>query len=1140
MNTALWAASWGYFLEQMMAGSFGDRDTGIREARRHFIDHVRADGPLPALRVGRQPYGILPVTPLAAWQPLEGSTLDVGIVDMLRRLRGIWGASLSGTPALARGAQSTDLVHALAMDAGTRTLAARGVLGPGYTEYLWRFVGPRLDDTWWQRQNALADQVLTNLGVAWRPRLARSVFAPQPFTIGAPLVRLPGAGDGSTPPYLAQTLRALGHEHLCAASAIAQPSPLLYLLLRHAALLEYVGVAKRMLLRRGLITPADTHETELVDMYVEDDGTTTTTLWRSLARTLDVTGTQRLGDYLDALKNANRFTVPDVSPAVADDILEFGEFWRSVDALALRPAAALERALGGTLDVAAYRLDAWITSYASKRLAWLRSQAGRGSGLLLGGYGWLENVRPGSGTQAEFILAPSTTHAAAAAILRSGYLAHRADGPAHSFAVDISSARVRLALSLLDGVREGQPLGALLGYRFERSLHERMLGDYIAAFRRLAPSTTAGQSPGLPALQTGVASSVVDGMALQQRWKAAVATIPPTWSAATIPFGDASAGLPAAGSSDGVELQQGLRLLDDAVDAAADLLTFEGVYQLVRGNPERSGATLDAIGRGAAPPPELEAIRTPRSGIAVTHRIALLLESTAAPPSGDRYVRARAEPRLDRWAAWLLPDFAAVRCHAEYRDAATGELLTDGQRDVLLSELDLSALDVVVLSSGTQDGAPGELDARFRELLARTWPPADPASARLDLSYGRQPRWGTEIVSLDDLLEAARALRSLVSRARPLEARDVLPAAVEAPPAAPDVVELRARADDAQAALKAVGESLGALVNAPATADLVALRDALSIAASFGITGAIPAPTTGDVARDRAALVAQAQRGLVESGRRWSAARDADAAFDRSAPAEAQRDHDVRRLRLLFGSDFPVVPRFTPPNAADLRSALAASTTAQGNDALAATTWFQRVSRLREPASRLDLVLTYGQALTGTLQRPFEVIQLPYVPGSRWVGLDQPGDFPAGRLSLVCQAQVPFDPGMPPAGPRIAGLLVDEWTETVPGRSETAAVAFRYDAPDARAPQAILLAVPAGSQPWDDALVAGTVGEALDLAHLRAIDPDALGQVGQFLPALYLAINITGNASTTDPNAYEVGRDTVATDFTAVAGTPPA
>ena len=48
-------------------------DDDIAWVRRHFVDFVRASGPLAALRVGRQPYGVLPVTSLNAWkvQPVQ-------------------------------------------------------------------------------------------------------------------------------------------------------------------------------------------------------------------------------------------------------------------------------------------------------------------------------------------------------------------------------------------------------------------------------------------------------------------------------------------------------------------------------------------------------------------------------------------------------------------------------------------------------------------------------------------------------------------------------------------------------------------------------------------------------------------------------------------------------------------------------------------------------------------------------------------------------------------------------------------------------------------------------------------------------------------------------------------------------------
>ena len=146
----------------------------------------------------------------------------------------------------------------------------------------------------------------------------------------------------------------------------------------------------------------------------------------------------------------------------------------------------------GTLDVFAYRLDAWVTSLATRRLSELRTATRRGA--VVGGYGWLEDVRPRPAATAApatpgepaplfvdpasagFVHAPSLNQAATAALLRSGYVgAIPATGaPAtNAFAVDLSSRRVRLAEWILDGVRAGQDLGALLGQRFERALHDR-------------------------------------------------------------------------------------------------------------------------------------------------------------------------------------------------------------------------------------------------------------------------------------------------------------------------------------------------------------------------------------------------------------------------------------------------------------------------------------------------------------------------------------------------------------------------------------------------------------------------------------------------------------------------------------------
>jgi hypothetical protein len=40
--------------------------------------------------------------------------------------------------------------------------------------------------------------------------------------------------------------------------------------------------------------------------------------------------------------------------------------------------------------------------------------------------------------------------------------------------------------------------------------------------------------------------------------------------------------------------------------------------------------------------------------------------------------------------------------------------------------------------------------------------------------------------------------------------------------------------------------------------------------------------------------------------------------------------------------------------------------------------------------------------------------------------------------------------------------------------------------------------------------------ETLDLARIRAVDPDALDDVGHFLPALYFALNTDNETVSTD------------------------
>lgn len=999
----------------------------------------------------------------------------------------------------------------------------------------------------------------------------------------------------------------------------------------------------------------------------------------------------------------------------------------ALDELSTLPESIRQQLLTEAMDVITYRLDAWGTSLATRRLAVMR-QAAR-TGIRLGAYGWVEQVRRAAPLQPVpavpagvtapvlrsaqnkgFVHAPSLGHAATAAVLRSGYLSQeaiRATGTS-PFAVDLSSERVHRAKWLLDGVRQGQSLTALLGYRFERLLHEGNLDRYIQRFRaltsftgtdrfadlrdtltrteRLAQEVTlltmqrdqalrraedarglqaererhvqsyrtalgtiatltqqaqaaqaqvtqaaqvlaqqqaakpegkvtqpaarryaiqlleprdlddwenrveqltqaqatavvqasiaqqivstqegsrllaeraqakllnAADPDSIPAAQQLVvrhdtlaaeldrqalakeggqrgkamadliaarapltrrlaaqwndalkslpAAAVVDGLALHRRWMASQQRQAPQtpWDVTTVPFGNVTLGFPPPGSADFTALVEILKALDDLVDSVGDSVVAESVYQLVQGNPLRSGATLDAIAAGEVPPPELEVIRTPRSGIGLTHRLCTLFPATdsAVPagwPTNSPSARAQAEPILNAWVATLLPNPAQVRCKADYINEQSGQIYQTVESS--LTSLGLAPLDAVYLAEGSTNAQQAALEQRWRFVLQQSRPPAVPPNAIIRLQFGRDNSWGVEMVSVTEWCEVATTVRRMLSNARSLDGRDL---SLPESPADPglDHVEFAGRVPRSVQALTDAHHILNGLLPSPPSDDLTAnldeIRRALFALASYGIPSAVPMDIGGTGSDARSVLLTQARSVLLETQRRLGRVAESDQALVRAnATAEEQRDHDLARFRIIFGQDFLALPRMTAANGAQLNETFAASLSLQGQDPMAAVTWFQRAAYVRPGATRLNEALLYGETV-GSAALRFQVGQLPFQTQDRWVALppksDQP--FPRGRVSLVAQmsSTQPLRFDQP-----FAGLLIDEWVETVPSPGETTGVTFHYDQPNNAPPQALLLAVPADRRTtWDLNSLEAVLQETMDLARLRAVAPDS-------------------------------------------------
>ena len=95
MNTVLWPATWGYYLDQIVTGAVPDPGTILPAARDHFNDHVRARGHFPILRIGRQPYGVLPVCGARTGSRWKAAPLDAPLASLLARLRTTWENSVA-------------------------------------------------------------------------------------------------------------------------------------------------------------------------------------------------------------------------------------------------------------------------------------------------------------------------------------------------------------------------------------------------------------------------------------------------------------------------------------------------------------------------------------------------------------------------------------------------------------------------------------------------------------------------------------------------------------------------------------------------------------------------------------------------------------------------------------------------------------------------------------------------------------------------------------------------------------------------------------------------------------------------------------------------------------------------------------
>src|SRR5207237_839567 len=195
--------------------------------------------------------------------------------------------------------------------------------------------------------------------------------------------------------------------------------------------------------------------------------------------------------------------------------------------------------------------------------------------------------------------------------------------------------------------------------------------------------------------------------------------------------------------------------LDDALEAVGDLSMPESVHQLLRGNTIRAAATLDAIARGDTVPPDLDVVQTPRAGTGFTNRLLAIAVGSNAP-GWTVSSRAKAEPRLNSWAAALLGNPARVRARASFVDASGATLQT-----VEISSEKLGLAPVDFLAFPENDGMTGELAERLRRAINQVRPSSVPSSATIQLIAERDSAWTSDVISIGEWLGLVKAVSRL-------------------------------------------------------------------------------------------------------------------------------------------------------------------------------------------------------------------------------------------------------------------------------------------------------------------------------------------------------------------------------------------
>lgn len=1115
MNGALYPATLGNYLTQMMQPMFRQADVDRIES--FFVNYVSAIGPLPVLRIANQPYGILPASVFKKVQVNSSDRMRNDILAILKIWYTHWESQV---PSVKR----VDGVKSLSVDDMMDILSLHPTSVSFYQRYMEQAETKanavnatndqvKLDANWVESQ-VVRPAAITSNAAAYgfstidRPLIFTSIFQTQQNKLSGAWVEAAEPAYGLALPEAFSETAGLRKNYIDwlltnTLDSITRgkgfdgdKGALLYLLLQYAYQLKYTesGI---YLKATALGKPVDEVLLQYKDnQVIASVNNASLSLLYQPEEKITGSRTQSLYEYIDVSTKRNAGS--------SEGIVKMQHYQSYLQAIRDLPTAALKRAMSGHFDVCSHRLDAWITGVVNSQLRRQRKQANSdewSKGIFMGAYGYLENIQQSSRNTYGYLLAPSLNHAAAGAILKNAQLSY-AGNAKNPYNINISSTRVKWAMHIIECMRNGQELPEVLGYRFERSLHDQQLDKYIKELRDAYPLVAGMQTANAATEETVSPRNVVHGLKLITAFESNASGVYNK--------------LPGITNADRNKVQQAIGDIQHCLDAVKDILMAEGVYQTVSANFDRGAAALDAV-QQATHIPDLEVINTSRKGVLLTHRMAWQWPVTPADPR-QQSMHALLTPAVNAWLRKVLPDPKAVVCKC----VVDNQVMTVTQSDLQLEPIDmlhvvnfseeraLSLLDDLVYAHLAQAHSISKLEIEY---TAKD----DPASftffelgallqpLRKMIVAGSYLRSSSFIYNSESVAEPYTPVQA-GARAGVLHVRDLLKGLNMAQYAGLEnqqnidsiITKIAAlygrlvRAGESQYGAGSLLDSLFAEKDKPAAERVMPSQ---SIAAFISnVTASVDA---------RIKRLDEILKAIdLELARQAGNGNAALYSFDMLLA-------DVRNC---LGSECMMLPAVQLQGGDELNNS-AADTAALLSYCIATTgmdfpeeEWLMGIAQVREKMQHVQQAVQYASLLKQPLS--LKPLQLPYEKNDRWLAVqfrDDKNDFtPKDKLLYTCIGETALSYAQP-----FCGIVIDEWTEQVPGKTETAGLSFHYNQPNAEAPQTMLLVTPpvlGEGNKWSMEDVHDTILSTMDLARIRAVEPKQLDAtpLAQLLPAMVM------------------------------------